>query len=50
MKVLSNPARFKSAVGYIDASTTNILVITELRDLSGEQVLADQQTIRVFLR
>jgi hypothetical protein len=50
VKVQSSPARFSSAAGYIDPSTTNIFVMTELRDLSGNQVLADQQTIRVFLK
>lgn len=50
VQVRSSPAKYSTAAGYIDPSTTNIFVITELRDLSGRQVLADQQTIRVFMK
>jgi hypothetical protein len=49
VSVRSAPRRFTSAVGYIDPSTTNVLVITQLRDLSGTQVLTEQQTIRIGL-
>ena len=49
VKVRSTPQRFTRAVGYIDPSTTNVLVITELRDMAGAQVLAPQQTIRIGL-
>ncbi len=50
VQVRSSPPKYSTAAGYIDPSTTNIFVITELRDLSGKQVLADQQTIRVFMK
>jgi hypothetical protein len=50
VKVRSAPVKFSTAAGYIDPSTTNIFVITDLRDLSGKQALADQQTIRVYMK
>jgi hypothetical protein len=50
VKARSLPMRFGSAVGYIDPGNTSFFVITQLRDLSGNQVLAEQQTIRVYMR
>lgn len=47
VKVRSKPARYSTAMGYIDPTNTTVFVITALSDLSGNQVLDQQQTIRV---
>lgn len=50
VKVRSSPARFSTAAGYIDPTTTNVFVMTDLRDLSGRPVLTQGQTLRIWLR
>jgi hypothetical protein len=51
VKVQSLPRRFSSAAGYIDSvdpsGKSAVLIITDLRDLKGSQVLDDGQTISV---
>jgi hypothetical protein len=53
VKVLSTPRRFTTAAGYLDPSSVDssgksgVLVITDLRDLRGAQVLTEGQSISV---